>query len=156
MYTGKYFIEKLHLEPHPEGGYFKRFLEAKDTVDGERKLWSSIYYLLKDREVSNFHRLNSDEIWYYHSGSSMVLYIIGTDGMLRHEKLGLDIEHGEQPQIIAKKGEIFGAVMEGTGYSLVSCMVSPEFKYEEFELLERKDLLEKYPQYEQIIKRLTR
>ena len=48
----KYFIEKLHLEPHPEGGYFKRFLEAKDTVDGERKLWSSTYYLLKDFDVN--------------------------------------------------------------------------------------------------------
>ena len=149
MYTGKYFIEKLHLEPHQEGGYFRRYKEAEDTVDGELRLWSSTYYLVKDREVSHLHRLNSDEIWYYHSGSSMVLYIIGVDGKLRQEKLGLDIEHGEQPQILAKKGEIFGALMEGTGYSLVSCMVSPEFRYEDFEILERSVLVEKYPQYEQ-------
>lgn len=35
-------------------------------------------------------------------------------------------------------------------------MVSPCFKYEEFELFERKKLLEKYPEHSDVILRLTR
>lgn len=37
---------------------------------------------------------------------------------------------------------IFGSAMEEEGFSLVGCMVSPCFKYEEFELFERKNYWE--------------
>lgn len=46
---------------------------------------------------------------------------------------------GEVPQVLVPKGMIFGSAMEEEGFSLVGCMVSPCFKYEEFELFERKN-----------------
>ncbi len=155
MYTGKYFIEKLGMKEHPEGGYYKEYLKSSETFENGKKYWSSTYFLFKDRDVSHFHRLKSDEIWYYHSGSPLLVYIINKNGELERVKMGLDIERGEQPQVLLPAGTIFGAVMDGTGYTLMSCMVSPGFVFEEFELLEREELLKTYPQYEPIIKRLT-
>ena len=120
MFTGKYFVEKLNMKEHPEGGYYNECLKSGDIIDaktvdssfdGNRKLWTSIYFLLKDRDVSRFHRLKSDEIWYYHSGVPMVIHIINKNGELERVKLGLDIERGERPQVLIPKGCIFGAIM---------------------------------------------
>ena len=164
MYTGNYFIEKLGLKEHPEGGYYSECLKSSDIIDahsvdaafgGDRRLWTSIYFLLKDREVSRVHRITSDEIWYYHSGTPLVIHIITKEGELKKVRLGLDAEREEQPQVLVPKGCIFGALMDGPGYSLVGCMVSPGFDYEDFELLSREDLIKEYPQHEFIIKRLT-
>lgn len=155
MYTGKYFIEKLGMIPHPEGGYYKENIQSERSSE-DRKIWSSTYFLLKDRDFSAFHRLQSDEIWYYHSGTPLIVYMIKENGELEQVRLGLDIERDEKPQILMPKGCIFGAVMDGTGYSLFSCMVSPGYDPKDFELMSREALLERYPQYAQIIRRLTR
>lgn len=66
MYTADYFIQKLDMTPHIEGGYYKECLLSTDPVQREdissKTLWSSIYFLLQTDEVSHFHRLKSDEI----------------------------------------------------------------------------------------------
>lgn len=160
MKTAQYYIEKLEMEPHVEGGYFKECLLSKDTLehkkDANRNLWSSIYFLLQKGEVSHFHRLESDEVWYFHDGSALTIYMISPDGELTMPKLGLDVEKGELPQILVPKGYIFGSAQEEEGYSLVGCMVAPSFRYEEFYLYERQELLQKYPEYTDVILKLTR
>ena len=157
MHTAEYYIEKLNMEPHIEGGYFKECLLSEDTIgDSDRNLWSSIYFLLQENEVSNLHVLESDEVWYFHDGEPLTIYMISPEGELRAPKLGLNIENGELPQLVVPKGYIFGAAKEDEGYSLVGCMVAPCFKYEEFYLSNRQQLLQKYPQYEDVIMRLTR
>ena len=157
MKTAEYYIEKLHMEPHVEGGYFKECLLSEDTIPGsQRNLWSSIYFLLCKDEVSNLHKLESDEVWYFHDGAALTIYMISPDGVLSAPKLGLDVEKGELPQIVVPKGYIFGAAMENEGYSLVGCMVSPCFLYQEFCLVGRDELLQRYPQYRDVIMRLTR
>jgi hypothetical protein len=45
--------------------------------------------------------------------------------------------------------------MEKDTYSLVGCMVSPGFDFQDFELFTQAELLEKYPQHEAIIKKLA-
>lgn len=157
MFTAQYYIEKLNMEPHMEGGYFKECLLSREQLPGgERNLWSSIYFLLQEGEASHLHVLGSDEVWYYHDGNPLTIYMISPEGEMSAKRLGLNIEAGEQPQIVVPKGYIFGSRMESPGYSLVGCMVSPCFKYEEFKLLERGELLEKYPQYTETIIHLTR
>lgn len=42
-------IEQHELEPHPEGGFYRRVFEHPDARDG-RRLASSILYLLPDRK----------------------------------------------------------------------------------------------------------
>lgn len=156
MKSAEYYIKNLNMNPHIEGGYFKESFISNDEFKQDKKLWSSIYFLLRTGEVSNFHRLKSDELWYYHDGQALTIYMITPEGELIIKQLGKDIENGETPQVIVPKGCIFGSAMNNNGYSLVGCMVSPAFEYNEFELFKRKYLLELYPNYKDIIIKLTR
>jgi len=159
--NAKYFIKKLDMIKHPEGGYYKESFTSNEVIDvnngkAKRKLWTSIYFLLQTGEVSHFHKLESDELWYYHGGSSLTIYMIDMEGNFITKKLGLNIDKGEQPQVLVPKGFIFGSAMNNKGYALVGCMVSPGFDFEDFKLYSRKELLELYPQYTDIIYKLTR
>lgn len=164
MYTANYFIKNLQLEPHPEGGYFSSSHASDQNImpsninymqNGQRQLWTSIYFLLRYGEVSKLHRLKSDELWYFHSGMPLTIYMISPQGQLYIEKLGINIPGGEKPQVLVPRNYIFGAIIDTQGYSLVGCMVSPGFDYKDFELLNRDDLLRTYPQHKDTIIRLT-
>lgn len=156
------WIEWLRMEKHVEGGYFSRSYASDETVrterhEGERPLYTSIYFLLESEDVSHFHRLKSDELWYFHAGTSLTVHIIQPDGIYRQEKLGLDMANGEKPQVLVEKGAIFGASVDGNGdFSLVGCMVSPGFDFADFELFEREELLSRHEAHAEIIQRLTR
>ena len=165
MYNADYFIEHLKMTKHPEGGYYKESFVSSDSIlskefnnrfKGERNLWTSIYFLLKDGEVSNFHRLKSDEMWYFHSGESLTIYMISPKGQLITKQLGLNIEKGEFAQVLVPKDYIFGSAMNNKGFSLVGCMVSPGFHFNDFELFKRNDLLNQYPNHKEIIEKLTK
>ena len=161
----QYYISKLGLEPHPEGGYFKRTFESQEqitdqelTVDfeGKRMLYTSIYFLLTSNDVSHFHRLQSDELWYYHAGSPLSVHMIDENGEYTEHKLGLDLENGEVPQVLVPKNTIFGSsVKDRETFSLVGCMVSPGFEYQDFELFTQEELLLKYPEHKEIIMKIA-
>lgn len=164
-FSADYYIETLNMIPHIEGGYYKESFVSTDTIitnklSGkdcvERPLWTSIYFLLRTGEVSNFHRLKSDEMWYFHSGNPLTIYIITPEGELITKKLGLNISKGEAPQVLVPKNHIFGSAMNDEGFALVGCMVSPGFDFKDFELFKRSDLLNRYPQYDYIINKLTK
>ncbi|GAA0220129.1 cupin domain-containing protein [Metaclostridioides mangenotii] len=156
MKSAQYYIDKLNMTPHVEGGYFKESVISEDLFREDKRLFSSIYFLLETGEVSNFHRLTSDEMWYYHDGQALTIYMIMPDGELITKQLGLDIEKGEVPQVLVPKGYIFGSSMNNDGFALVGCMVAPQFTFDEFELFDRKKLLNLYPNHGEIIKKLTR
>ncbi|WP_303967600.1 cupin domain-containing protein [Sporosarcina ureae] len=153
------WIEYLQLEPHPEGGFYKSTYRSDVTANcaqGERPMYTSIYFLLRSEDVSHFHRLQSDEIWYFHGGSSLTVHMITPQGLYEEVSVGLDLHKGEVPQFLVPKDTIFGSsVKEPNTFALVSCMVSPGFDFADFELFERHDLLKKHPKYEEIIKKLT-
>lgn len=156
MQGADYFIKELELEQHVEGGYYCSSYRALEQFDDKRQLWTSIYFLLRTGEVSHFHRLTADEMWYFHGGEPLTIYMIDEGGSLTTAQLGLDIAAGQRPQFLVPKGCIFGSAMNNPGFSLVGCMVSPGFTFEDFELFERQTLLNAYPQHRQIIERLTR
>ncbi|MGI8385983.1 cupin domain-containing protein [Robertmurraya sp. P23] len=155
--TADYWINQLDLEPHAEGGYFKQsFRSSEKLANQSRVLYTSIYFLLREGEVSHFHRLQSDELWYFHAGQSLSIHMIHENGEYEEVRLGLDIEEGEVPQIAVPKNTIFGSsVLTIGGFALVGCMVSPGFEYQDFELFTQKQLLQDYPQHEAIIKKLA-
>lgn len=156
MHTADDFIEHLALEQHVEGGYYRSSYRSETPFDQTRALWSSIYFLLRTGEVSHFHRLTADEMWHFHAGQSLTIYMIAPDGVLTTAQLGLDLAVGERPQFLVPKGCIFGSAMNQPGFSLVGCMVSPGFTFDDFELFSQKTLLAHYPQHSEIIKRLSR
>lgn len=156
MKTAEEFIQHLDLEQHIEGGYYRSSYNSGSNFDQTRSLWSSIYFLLRTGEVSHFHRLTADEMWYFHAGESLTIYMISEQGELTTAQLGLDLAAGERPQFLVPKGCIFGSAMNKPGFSLVGCMVSPGFTFEDFELFSQETLLEVYPQHDEIIRRLSR
>ena len=160
-----YWIEKLHLSRHPEGGYFRQTFHSKESLGkehlperfrGARVFSTAIYYLLPGNEVSRFHRLKADEVWHFHAGSALTLYVIDQSGSLTQRKLGGDPERGETFQVAIEAGCWFGALVDDPqSYSLVGCTVSPGFDYDDFELADRESLSESYPEHRWIIAKLA-
>lgn len=155
------WITYLDMSAHPEGGYYKQSFVSPEKISpsthpAERNLYTSIYFLLRTQDVSHFHRLKSDELWYFHAGHATTVHILDANGNYRAEKLGLDIAAGERPQVLVEKGSIFGSTVDAkNGFSLVGCMVSPGFDFADFELLLQAELLELYPEHHGIINKLA-
>lgn len=153
--TAQTYIRALRLEPHIEGGFFREIYKHSQFYNG-RRLSSTIYYLLKSGQVSKFHRLNCDEIWFFHDGSTIMIHQISESGRLTTHRLGLSVKNDEQPQVMIPAHTVFGAELaEEDSFGLVSCMVSPGFEYQDFELFDARTLVEQYPEHREIITRLN-
>ena len=163
--SASYWIEKLKMVPHPEGGHFKETYRASEHIrkehlperfKGDRNHSTGIFYLLDGEQCSKFHRIQSDEMWHFYDGEGMIVYEIDDNGNLIKNKLGLNIDEGELPQFIIKAGRWFGASVSKPGsYCLAGCTVSPGFHFDDFEMADRKKLLEEFPDHKYIIEKLT-
>lgn len=143
------YIEKLHLEPHPEGGYYRQLFGNDAT--GKKDI-STIYYMLTGRDRSAFHRLHGmTEIWYYHAGEPLAIYVIDTDGKLTIHNLSSE---GEMQVVIGPEQWFAAEIPSEKGFCLVGCAVAPAFTFENFELGRKGELLRQYPQHAEIIGRL--
>lgn len=157
-----FWIKKLKLSKHPEGGYFAESYKSNKIIrlsgyDGGRSTCTAIYYLLTGKQFSSFHIMKSDEIWHFYSGSTMRLYIIDSKGKLTKAFLGPNISKGEMFQLTIRSGCWFAAsVNEKKSYSLVGCTVSPGFDYKDWKIGNRKRLAELYPQHTHIIEKYTK
>lgn len=156
MIEANELIKKLNLIQHPEGGYYSEQYRSSETIAGrDRQLMTSIYFLLCSNNVSKFHRIKSDEIWFFHAGSPLIVHTLSDKGHIEN-LVGLDLSKGHLPQFLVPKDTIFGSsVLNENAYSLVSCVVSPGFDFEDFELFTKEDLLPLYPSCEEIINFLT-
>ncbi|MCO6359573.1 cupin domain-containing protein [Roseivirga pacifica] len=163
--TPEYWIEKLKLQEHPEGGFFSETYRSDEQVNAEalperygsaRTFGTSIYFLLKPDSVSNFHRLKSDEIWHFHQGGTATIHMISPTGDLSAKTIGADLEDGQSLQVIIPRGHWFAAEVVAGDYILVGCTVAPGFEFEDFELAGRQDLSSAYPQHQTLIERFTK
>jgi predicted cupin superfamily sugar epimerase len=163
--TAEYYIEKLKLEKHPEGGAFKEIYRSGGEIQadalperfgGARAFSTSIYFLLKGDEISAFHRIKSDEIWHFYDGSAATIYIIDEQGNLTEKVIGNNPEAGESFQAVVPLNCWFAArVNNSAGFMLAGCTVSPGFDFHDFELGLRRGLIEKFPQFRELIEQLT-
>ncbi|OOY27981.1 cupin [Thioclava sp. L04-15] len=126
-------IEALGLEPHPEGGHYRQTWAAEATP-GERPAGTCIYFLLKADEKSHWHRVDAAEIWHFHAGAPLTLSVASADaGPKQDLVLGPDVLAGQRPQAIVPAHHWQSARSLGD-WTLVSCTVSPGFRFEGFEL----------------------
>lgn len=131
MTSAAQVIERFGLAPHPEGGWFRQTWLA---AEGVRPAGSCILFLLKAGERSHWHRIDVDEIWLFNAGAPLTLSIAATsDGPLRDWRLGTDLTAGDHPQVIVPARHWQAARSEGD-WTLASCLVSPAFRFEHFEL----------------------
>jgi predicted cupin superfamily sugar epimerase len=129
---GESLIEALGLEPHPEGGWYRRTWEAPADV-GERPAASAIYYLLLEGEVSAPHRIDATELWHFYDGDPLELVLESPGGVTETRVLGRDLAAGQRPQAVVDAGTWQSARPLGR-YALVGATVTPAFVYEGFEL----------------------
>ncbi|MCI2788886.1 cupin domain-containing protein [Staphylococcus warneri] len=151
MTNAQYWIDQLQMTPHPEGGYFKESIRH-GSMNSTRAAFSSIYFLLTSNDISHFHRIDADEVWYYHAGESLTIHMIMPDGKYEAVQLGTNIEAGKVLQYVVPKGTIFASSFEhDEGFCLVGCMCQPAFEYKHFELFEAHELLALYPEHQTLI-----
>ena len=148
-------IEKLELLPHPEGGFYKETYRSDQSV-GERSVQTAIYFLITSQNISRFHRIKSDEIWFYHAGSPLSVHTLTKEQVHQVQKVGLDLSKGEVPQFLVPKNTIFGSSLdEENAFSLVSCTVAPGFDFADFELFTAEQLIPEFPEDELVIRKMT-
>ena len=142
--------EAYSLQKHSEGGWFAE-LYTSPFKQNDRAPAGSIYFLIDKNEISHFHQIDCDEIWYYHTGCGMKIYIF-KDNVMKEYLLGINTEKNEQPMVIIPAGAIFAAEnIDRHGYTFISCATTPAFKYEGFRLVSKKELKALYPQAEEHI-----
>jgi len=150
-----------------EGGYYTETYRSKEVVqcealparyDGSRVFSTVIYYLITAADCSKMHRVASDEIFCFHQGDPVTMLLLLPNGQSRVVQMGNDLDAAQVPQVVVPAGTYQGAmisVKDGCGFSLLSCIVAPGFEFSDFELGDRKELADMYPDAAALIRELT-
>jgi hypothetical protein len=164
--NAQYWIDRLNLSPHPEGGYYRvtyqsTLMIAQDALPsafhGNRHASTAIYFLLAQKDFSAFHRIASDELWHFYAGSGLMVYVIDREGNYSELHLGEAFDAGEVLQVVVKAGCWFAARLKNpAGFALVGCTVAPGFDFADFEMAKRTELVASYPKHRKLIEELTR
>ncbi len=132
MLDAEKIIALLDLAPHPEGGWYRETFRDR-PAPGARGAVTAIYYLLREGEVSHWHRIDALEIWHWYDGATLALSV-SPDGIGEETfRLGPDLARRERPQAIVPPGAWQRAESLGA-WTLVGCTVAPAFRFEGFEL----------------------
>jgi predicted cupin superfamily sugar epimerase len=167
--------ERLGLQAHPEGGFFREtFRAAGETLTprGPRAPTTGVLFLLTDRSPSRFHRLTGEELWIHQAGALVELLVLPAAGA-GEESSGVivlgpptsplsgvpDAAAACLPQaLVAAAAWQAARVLRtdaGPDWSLVTCIVTPGFDFDDFELAERDALTRDYPAQAELIRALT-
>ena len=166
MISAAQLIQQYHLQPHPEGGWYKETYKSTELLPvaalpqrftGERSFSTAIYFLLELGNFSAFHKIKSDECWHFYAGDSLAVYIIDLQGELSIIELGNDINNGQVFQYVVPANCWFASRPAAeSSFCFVGCTVAPGFDFEDFELAAADELSKLYPQHRDIIHELCR
>lgn len=158
-------IDKLQLQNHPEGGYFKEThrsegiikpVGGKSDFPAGRNYSTAIYYLLEGAETSSFHRIRSDESWHFYTGSSATIHIIHPDSLYQALSLGPELEKGQEFQLTVPANSWFGVSVDTPdSFILAGCTVAPGFDFKDFEMGDPFKLKQAFPEHIEIIEKLS-
>ncbi|MBN1292516.1 MAG: cupin domain-containing protein [Candidatus Latescibacteria bacterium] len=162
----QYIINHLNLKPLPfEGGYFYETYRSGEVVaqtglpprySGDRGFGTAIYYLVTPEMFSAVHRIKSDEVFHFYLGDPVTMLQLNPDGTGKTVVLGNDLKKGQYPQCVVPRMIWQGLCLERDGkFALLGTTVTPAFEYDDFELGDREVLIQQYPQFADMITRLT-
>ena len=114
-------IKKLNMISHPEGGHYVENFKNKNV--------SQIYYLLKSKEKSHWHRLTKNEILHFYSGDPLEVFT-SNDG-INYEVFSLGSDNN---YIYTVTANTWFAMRSSGAFSLIGCTVAPAFDFDDFEL----------------------
>jgi hypothetical protein len=133
MTEAERIIAKLGLQPHPEGGWYRQTWQGPHLHNraDARASGTAILFLLQKGERSHWHRVDADEIWIFNAGAPLILSVGDTSAT--DIRLGPDVLSGDTTQALVPKGQWQAARSLGD-WTLVTCTVSPGFRFAGFEL----------------------
>ncbi len=132
MATAEEIINKLGLQPHPEGGHYRETFRDDAGTEG-RSFSTAILFLLQRGEVSRWHKVDAAEIWHWHAGDPLSLSRSDREVEVEELVLGPDVMKGESPQIVIPAHHWQSARSKGD-WTLVGCTVAPGFEFTGFEM----------------------
>jgi len=146
MQTVNSLVDDLKLLPHPEGGFYREMYRSPTIVSAEgaglKSAYTSIYYLLASEDFSSWHRIKSDETWYFHGGCDVTIYFFDEAKELQTIQLGLE-SNCLQATIPANTWFAAKPIHQNS-FCLVSCAVAPGFEFADFEIGKRDSLLSEF------------
>ena len=125
-------ILQLQLEPHPEGGHFRRTYTSSVGLGG-RPTATAIAYLLTRGERSHWHRVDAEELWIHQGGDGIELRSSADGKTIDVVVIGSDLARGHVPQAFVPKDAWQSAAPLGA-FALAACVVTPGFTDAGFEL----------------------
>ncbi|MCM0034437.1 MAG: cupin domain-containing protein [Burkholderiaceae bacterium] len=148
-------IDLLALQPHPEGGFYREMHRSTTSIKDASTLadkcaYTTIYYLLSGEDFSAWHRIKSDETWFYHLGCDLLVYYFDEKHSLQTIQVGME---SMNLQATIPANTWFAATpSKKNSFSLVSCAVAPGFQFSEFEIGTLEKLLAIYGSTDQNLK----
>jgi len=141
-------LEDYDWYDHPEG---PKFVETHRDAHRTCGHW-----LFLPGVISAFHQvLNGDELWLIHRGSLLV-HGIDAAGEWTTVRLGFRSELGERPVQVVPAGVWQAAELPPDApFAFGSNVCAPPFRFEEFRMAERSELLARFPRHADRIRRLT-
>lgn len=166
MLSAEEIIRQLSLKPLPgEGGFYRETYRSVEKIprealtgryETEKSFNTAIYYLLTPQTCSALHRLPADEIFHFYLGDPVLMLKLHPDRRAEEIILGREIDKGQSVQTVVPAGTWQGCLLrEGGSFALLGTTVAPGFDFSDYEAGDRETLLEKYPEYKELIEKLT-
>jgi uncharacterized protein len=139
-------IDKLQLQPHPEGGFYREtwrsplclpqsILPAEYT--GDRSAGTAILFLLPTGHFSRWHRVRSAELWFHQAGDPLELAIAQTAAETSANIINLGRDCTFQAIVPPNYWQRAKPISGAAGYALVGCVVVPGFDFADFEMSDK-------------------
>lgn len=125
-------VRALGLLAHPEGGHYRETWRDR-PADGGRGAGTAILFLLAEGEVSHWHRVDAAELWIWNAGAPLRLDVSADRRAVSALTLGPSLGEGHALHGLVPPGAWQSARSLGA-WTLVTCTVSPAFRFEGFEL----------------------
>lgn len=141
-------IARLNLEPHPEGGFYRRVFRSSIDVlpndgRGERPALTTIYFLLTAEVSSRWHQVMSDEAWHLYEGGPVELFELDASFTKIERHYLTPIDGSGEPVHVVAAGQWQAARSLGT-YALMGCTVGPGFDFADFRLMSDEEAAKAY------------
>lgn len=150
-------VERLGLEPHPEGGWYRETWRGAPGADG-RSVGTAIYFAVTAASPSRLHRVDAAELFHWYAGDPVEQLVV-EDGVASLRRLGPDLAAGDRPQALVPPQAWQGLHVPAPGaWALLGCTVSPGFEFDGFELADAaagEALAAAHPEHAGLVARLS-
>lgn len=137
-------IETLNLEPHPEGGFYRRIYTSSSVVApkddrGLRAALTGIFFLLTSETFSRWHQIHSDEAWHLYEGGPVELFELELPLQIMERHVLAPVNDLHQLPVHVVPGGRWQAARTLAPYALIGCSIGPGFDFADFRMLAEDD-----------------